>query len=422
MEKIAILADSGCQIPVGSRENEGIFIAPLTITMEGKSYLDDIEIHSIDVFERMEKDDIMVMTSQPSTGSLQEAVQKIKDQGYSHVIGLPIATGLSSTMNGMKLACDMLEMPVTLVDTKGTASNQKYLVEVAAKLAHEGKSPEEIKDILEKLVEDSATIIMVPNLEHLKKGGRITPAVAALAGLLKIVPIMKLNYSLGGKIDSFGKVRTAKKANLKIIDHMVNECKVNNKNYVFAIEHVLSEDLALEMKQKLIEQIVENTKGNKEKKMIQRVDTIETVVDVFNIAMDIQELYLKQGPFKQLSMSEMHVLEAVDKESSPSMSAVANHLNVTLGTLTTAVKKIVEKGFLIKEKSTQDQRIYYLRLTNQGKEALKVHEQFHHELDSIYRNRIPDERVEWVFSTLSDIYKDLVVYRNELLRRKDQNK
>ena len=95
----------------------------------------------------LEKDDIMVMTSQPSTGSLQEAVQKIKDQGYSHVIGLPIATGLSSTMNGMKLACDMLEMPVTLVDTKGTASNQKYLVEVAAKLAHEGKSPEEIKDI-----------------------------------------------------------------------------------------------------------------------------------------------------------------------------------------------------------------------------------------------------------------------------------
>ena len=53
MGKIAILADSGCQIPVGSRENEGIFIAPLTITMEGKSYLDDIEIHSIDVFERM---------------------------------------------------------------------------------------------------------------------------------------------------------------------------------------------------------------------------------------------------------------------------------------------------------------------------------------------------------------------------------
>ena len=82
MEKIAILADSGCQIPVGSRENEGIFIAPLTITMEGKSYLDDIEIHSIDVFERMEKDDIMVMTSQTINSVLpkkQFKKSKIKD-------------------------------------------------------------------------------------------------------------------------------------------------------------------------------------------------------------------------------------------------------------------------------------------------------------------------------------------------------
>ena len=154
--------------------------------------------------------------------------------------------------------------------------------------------------------------------------------------------------------------------------------------------------------------------------MTQRVDTIETVVDVFNIAMDIQELYLKQGPFKQLSMSEMHVLESVDKETSPSMSAVANHLNITLGTLTTAVKKIIEKGFLIKEKSDQDHRIYYLRLTDQGHEALKVHEQFHQELDSIYTQHIPKERVEWVFSTLNEIYKDLVIYRNELLKRKNQ--
>ena len=152
--------------------------------------------------------------------------------------------------------------------------------------------------------------------------------------------------------------------------------------------------------------------------MTKRVDTVETVVDVFNIAMDIQELYLKQGPFKQLSMSEMHVLESVDKETSPSMSAVANHL--TLGTLTTAVKKIIEKGFLIKEKSDQDHRIYYLRLTDQGREALKVHEQFHQELDSIYTQHIPKERVEWVFSTLNEIYKDLVIYRNELLKRKNQ--
>ncbi len=156
--------------------------------------------------------------------------------------------------------------------------------------------------------------------------------------------------------------------------------------------------------------------------MIQRVDTIETVVDVFNIAMDIQELYLKQGPFKQLSMSEMHVLEAVDKETSPSMSAVANHLNITLGTLTTAVKKIIEKGFLIKEKSDQDHRIYYLRLTDQGHEALKVHEQFHQELDSIYTQHIPKERVEWVFSTLMKSIKIWLFIEMNYLKEKIKNK
>ena len=254
MEKIAILADSGCQIPVDSRENEGIFIAPLTITMEGKSYLDDIEIHSIDVFKRIEKDDIMVMTSQPSTGSLQEAVQKIKEQGYSHIIGLPIATGLSSTMNGMKLACDMLEMPVTLVDTKGTASNQKYLVEVAAKLAGEGKSPEEIKEILEKLVEDSATIIMVPNLEHLKKGGRITPAAALLGGMLKIKPILQIQ---GEKLDSFAKTRTMARGTKIMKEAIAKDIKErfddDYHNVHICVAYTYDEAPALELKKELEE-------------------------------------------------------------------------------------------------------------------------------------------------------------------------
>jgi len=257
MSKIAILADSGCQLPIGKLENDGIFIAPLTITMKERSYLDQLEIDSLTVFETMKKEDIMVMTSQPSTGVLQETVQRIKEAGYDHVIALPIATGLSSTLNGMKLACDIVGIDVTLIDTKGTARNHKELVETAAKLSKEGKNVQEIEKVLQDMIENSGTIIMVPNLDHLKKGGRITPAVALLAGLLKIVPIMKLNYNLGGKIDTLDKVRTVKKANLKIIQHMVEECKVNAKDYVFAIEHVLSEELALEMKQKLIDTIGE---------------------------------------------------------------------------------------------------------------------------------------------------------------------
>ena len=255
MQKIAILADSGCQLPVNQLEDQGIFIVPLTITIGEKSYLDQIDIDSLTVFEKMEKDNVMVMTSQPSIGVLEETVKRIKDAGYDHVIALPIATGLSSTLNGMKLACDMVDIDVTLIDTKATARNQKELVETAQRLVEQGQNVPFIKQVLEDMVDHSGTIIMVPNLDHLKKGGRITPAVALLAGLLKIVPIMKLNYDLGGKIDSLDKVRTVKKANLKIIQHMIEECHINSQDYVFAIEYVLSQDLALEMKQKLIDTI-----------------------------------------------------------------------------------------------------------------------------------------------------------------------
>lgn len=249
--KIAILADSGCQLLGG----EGIYIAPLTITINGKGYLDNKEITSLEVFEKMEKEEVQVMTSQPATGVIQEVVEQIKADGYDHIIALAIGTGLSSTLNGMKLACDLLDMPVTLVDTKGTARNHAYLVEVASELIKENKSVEEIKTILEDLVEHSCTMITVSDLKQLKKGGRVTPAVAALAGLLKIVPVMKLNNELGGKIDTFDKVRTFKKANLTIIDHLINDCKVNGQEYVFAIEHVLCEDMAKQMKELLIEKL-----------------------------------------------------------------------------------------------------------------------------------------------------------------------
>lgn len=153
--------------------------------------------------------------------------------------------------------------------------------------------------------------------------------------------------------------------------------------------------------------------------MSKKIDTIEIVVDVFNTVMDLQDIYLRKGPFQNLTMSETHVLDAVNKESSPSMSAVANRLNITLGTLTTSVKKIIDKGFLVKEQSDQDQRIYYLRLTELGKQALEVHQQFHQDIDKMCKHHIPDEQVDWVYNTLKDINADLIVYRDKLLNEQE---
>lgn len=255
MKRIAVLADSGCQIEI-TGDHPGIYIAPLCITMKQKTYLDQLEVTSIDVFKTMEKENLIVQTSQPSTGEMLKAVEKIKEDGYEEIIGIPIATGLSSTLNGMKVACDMVGLPITLVDSKGTARNQKELVYKARELVEAGKDVDYIKDVLEDMVEHSGTVIMVPNLDHLKKGGRITPAVALLAGMLKIVPVMELNYKLGGKIDTLTKVRTVKKAAKSLIDRAI-EKGADASTYAFAIEHVLCEKEANDLKDYLISQIGE---------------------------------------------------------------------------------------------------------------------------------------------------------------------
>ncbi len=254
MARIAVLVDSGCQIAPGSLDGEGIFSAPLTIEINKVVYRDLEDIDSETVFNRMKDEGVLVKTSQPSTGDLIAQIEKIKEAGYHHIIGITIGTGLSSTLAGMKLACDMEEMPVTLIDSKGTAANHRYLAHLAKRLIDEGKPLEQIETILNQAVEDSATIIMTPNLDQLKRGGRITPAVAMLGKMLKIVLIMKLNYELGGKIDRLDQVRTVKKANKKIIDIMVKE-GINNTDYLITIQHVLAEDLANEMKEYLISKI-----------------------------------------------------------------------------------------------------------------------------------------------------------------------
>lgn len=243
MAGIALLADSGCQM----KSTEGIYIVPLQVSIGTESYQDGITIDSLTVFNRMQEDpECMPKTSQPSSGDIIEALTRIKEDGYDEVIGITIATGLSSTLSGMKVAADIVDIPIKLVDSKGTAGNQKYLVETARRYILEGMSSDVIVDKLEKLVEDSATVIMAPNLKHLKRGGRITPAVAMLAGMLKIVPVMKLNMSLGGKIDTLAKVRTIRKAKVAMVDDMVAN-GVNSQDYVITVEHVNCDEQAKEL-------------------------------------------------------------------------------------------------------------------------------------------------------------------------------
>lgn len=254
MNRIAILVDSGCQLEIGKYEDQDIFIVPLCITLKGKTYADQRDITSLEVFEIMDKEKIAVQTSQPIPGDINEVLEKIKEAGYDEVIGLPIGTGLSSTLNAMRMAAEMVDIPITLIDTKGTAGNHKYLALCASMLIKAGKKLEEIKAILEDLVEHSGTIITTPNMTQLKRGGRVTPAVALIANMLKIVPVMELNRELDGKIDTLATVRTFTRAKQTMVNRMV-ELGVNAKEYHITIEHVLDPNAAKELQMMIQDKI-----------------------------------------------------------------------------------------------------------------------------------------------------------------------
>ena len=254
MTKTAVLVDSGCQIAPGSLDSEGIFSASLNVEMANESYRDLVDVTNEEVFLRMAKESLVVRTSQPATGDIIAQIQAIKAAGYTHVIAISIATGLSSTLSGMALAADMEQMPITLIDSKSTAANHRYLAFLAKRLIERDLPLEKIESILKEAVENAATFITTPNLDQLQRGGRITPAVAMLGKMLKIVPIMKLNHELGGKIDKYNQVRTAKKANRLIVDAMIEE-GINNKDYLITIQHVLDPEMAHQMKEYLISKI-----------------------------------------------------------------------------------------------------------------------------------------------------------------------
>ena len=130
--------------------------------------------------------------------------------------------------------------------------NFQYLFSKNYKL--ENKSLDEVVNIAKNVIENSRFIFAPETLDYLKKGGRITPAVALLAGMLKIVPVMELNYDLGGKIDTLAKVRTLSKAKATLVDRM-KELGVNAKDYKITIEHVLCEASALDVKQMILDKI-----------------------------------------------------------------------------------------------------------------------------------------------------------------------
>lgn len=214
--KIAIITDSGSGLTKRQADDLGIFYLPLQIIVNDHMFLDGETIQVEDIYEYLRKGD-MPTTSMPPMGIMEEVMQDIKAQGYDAAIAIPLTSGLSSTSSVMQACAKRLELKLNVIETFTTCNIQRYLAMSAVALVEQGIAFDEIVKRLTDSAADSNTLIIPDDLQHLKRGGRLTPLAAALGGLLKIKPILQLNETSLGKVDVYDKVRTMSKAQQKML-------------------------------------------------------------------------------------------------------------------------------------------------------------------------------------------------------------
>ena len=218
--KTAIVTDSNSGITQAEAEKLGITVIPMPVLIDGDLYYEDLTLSQEQFYEKL-KSNANVSTSQPNPIDVGEIWSKLL-KSYDSIICIPMSSGLSETCHTLSHFAESEEKfkgKVYVVDNQRISITQRQSVYDALKMANEGKSAQEIYDFLMKTKMQSSIYIMVATLKYLKKGGRLTPAVAAIGTLLKIKPVLQIQ---GEKLDQYAKVRKltdAKTTMIKAIKH-----------------------------------------------------------------------------------------------------------------------------------------------------------------------------------------------------------
>lgn len=240
--KIAFVCDTGTGMTPAQLEEYGVYGAPLQITFDNKTYLEGVEISVDEVYAEMMKGK-MVKTSLANLEETENLFTRLKNEGFEMIFAIPICSGLSGTINMMRLTAENVGLKFDYYDCHCTAILEYYLCVRAKQLYDEGKTLDEIKTILDDITNSANTLIIPDDLMHLAKGGRLTPATAKLAGLLKIKPILKINKDTLGKIDKLEMVRTMTKAHKRALEVMQSEIEGTGKDYNITVAHVVCEEV-----------------------------------------------------------------------------------------------------------------------------------------------------------------------------------
>ena len=218
MNKIAIVTDSNSGITQKEAKERGIFVLPMPFTIDGKEYFEDIDLTQEEFYTKL-SDNADIFTSQPSP----ESVMKLWDEllkEYDEIVHIPMSSGLSGSCQTAMMLADDYDGKVQVVNNQRISVTQLQSSLDAQMLVAAGKTAAQIKQILEEDKFNSSIYIMLDTLYYLKKGGRITPAAAALGTLLRLKPVLQIQ---GEKLDAFAKARTSNQGKSIMINAIKND-------------------------------------------------------------------------------------------------------------------------------------------------------------------------------------------------------
>lgn len=246
--KIAYVTDTGTGKNIHYFLQDNIDCLPLQISVNSESLQDMEEMNHEQLLLALRQQKKMA-TSLPSLGRIQQLFEHYKQTGVQLIFAVPICRGLSGTMDAMQTIAQQLEIPILCIDTNVTAIVQEYLIRLAKQMFEQGKTQQVVLTTCQQVIQSTNTLILPNDLQHLKRGGRLTPVAAALAGLLKIKPILQINQKTQGKIDLLEKVRTYPRALERAIELMKQDCI--NETTLITIAHVDCKGTAIQLEEKL---------------------------------------------------------------------------------------------------------------------------------------------------------------------------
>ena len=207
MGRIAIVTDSNSGITQAQAAEYGITVLPMPFYINEELYFEEINLTQEEFYTKLEEG-AEISTSQPAAGDVLELWDSLLKE-YEEIVYIPMSSGLSGSCETAVMLSKDYDGRVQVVNNQRISVTQRQSVLDAKQLAENGWTAERIREYLEKTRFDSSIYIMVDTLKYLKKGGRITPAAAALGTLLKLKPVLQIQ---GEKLDAFSKARTLKQA------------------------------------------------------------------------------------------------------------------------------------------------------------------------------------------------------------------